>query len=247
MTVHEAAARGFARSADAYERARPGYPLAALDWLAERLGLRAGRTVVDVAAGTGKLTRLLVAKGARVVAVEPVDEMRALVAPPAQVLAGTAEDLPLPDAGADAATVAQAFHWFDGDRALAELHRVLRPGGHLALVWNRRRLEDPLQAALEELLAPVRGDVPAHRSDRWRAAFARTQRFGPLEERDFPHAQALDAGGLADRIGSISFVAAADDATRAELLARVQALVPAKGGTVTLRYLCAVQVAERRA
>ena len=95
--------------------------------LAERLRLGPGRTVVDLAAGTGKLTRELVRTGAEVIAVEPLAEMRAELPPEATALEGTAEAIPLGDGSADAVTVAQAFHWFDAEPALAEIHRVLRP------------------------------------------------------------------------------------------------------------------------
>jgi SAM-dependent methyltransferase len=243
--VHAAAANGFARAADAYERGRPDYPAGAVAWLAERLGLRPGRTVVDLAAGTGKLTRALLATGADVVAVEPVAEMRAALPAAARALDGTAEGMPLAGASADAATVAQAFHWFDGDRALAELHRVLRSGGGLGLVWNRRVLDDPVQAALHELMAPFRGDAPAHAARTWRDAFARTVLFGPLEERSFAHVQRLDAAGLADRVGSVSFIAALPAAERERVLDRARAL--AGTGRVALPYACEVSVCFRRA
>jgi SAM-dependent methyltransferase len=243
MPIHPAAAEGFSRSAAAYERGRPEYPPAAIEWLRERLDLRPGRTVVDVAAGTGKLSRPLAATGAEVIAVEPVGAMREAIGPGVRVLEGTAESLPLPDESADAATVGQAFHWFDGDVALAELHRVLRPGGGLALVWNRRRVEDPVQAALEEILAPHRGIVPSHRRERWREAFERTRLFGPFEERRFPNEQVLDAEGLADRVGSISFIAALDDPARQGVLSAVRAL--AADGPVTLPYLGEVQICRR--
>jgi len=243
--VHDAAARGFSRSADAYDRARPDYPPAAVAWLAERLGLRAGRTVVDLAAGTGKLTRLLAATGAEVLAIEPVAEMRARIDDAAaRSLDGTAEAIPLPDASADAVTVAQAFHWFDGPAALAEIHRALRPGSALALVWNRRPLEDPVHAAIERVIAPYRGDAPAHRSGAWRAAFDATTRFGPLEERTFAHSRPHDADALADRVGSTSFVAALDDGPQAEVIAAVRAL--AAEGPVELPYVCEVLVCDRR-
>ena len=172
--VHDAAALGFARSADAYDRARPEYPPDAIAWLAERMGLRAGRTVVDLAAGTGKLTRPLATTGAETIAIEPLAEMRARIGPAAaQVVDGTAEAMPLPDASADAVTVGQAFHWFDGPAALAEIHRVLRPGGTLALVWNRRPLENPVHAAIERIIAPYHRDAPRHRSGAWRAVLRR--------------------------------------------------------------------------
>ena len=243
--VHDAAARGFSRSADAYDRARPDYPAAAVAWLEERLGLRPGRTVVDLAAGTGKLTRPLAATGAEVVAIEPVAEMRARIGDAAaRSLDGTAEAVPLPDASADAVTVAQAFHWFDGPAALAEIHRVLRPGGALALVWNRRPLEDPVHAAIERIIAPYRGDAPAHRSGAWRAAFDATTLFGPLEERTFAHSRPHDADALADRVGSTSFVAALDDGPHAEVIAAVRAL--AAEGAVDVPYVCEVLVCDRR-
>jgi len=243
--VHDAAARGFSRSADAYDRARPDYPPAAVAWLAERLGLRPGRTVVDLAAGTGKLTRPLAATGAEVVAIEPVAEMRARIGDAAaRSLDGTAEAVPLPDASADAVTVAQAFHWFDGPAALAEIHRVLRPGGALALVWNRRPLEDPVHAAIERIIAPYRGDAPAHRSGAWRAAFDATTLFGPLEERTFAHSRPHDADALADRVGSTSFVAALDDGPQADVIAAVRAL--AAEGPVELPYVCEVLMCDRR-
>ena len=243
--VHEAVPRGFARSADVYDRARPEYPDAAVRFLAKRLGLRPGRRVIDLAAGTGKLTRPLHATGAEVVAVEPVAEMRARIgASAAAVLDGAAEALPLPDASADAVTVGQAFHWFDGAAALAEIHRVLRPGGAMALVWNRRPLEDPLHAAIERIVGPDRGSAPAHQSESWRAAFADTALFGPLEERTFEHAREHDADGLVDRVGSTSVVAALDAGPRTEVLAAVRAL--AADGPVQLRYVCEVFVCDRR-
>jgi SAM-dependent methyltransferase len=241
--IHPAARGGFALAADAYERGRPGYPDAAIEFLAARLRLGPGRTVVDLAAGTGKLTRPLLATGAEVVAVEPVAQMRAALPAAARAVDGTAEAIPLRAASADAVTVAQAFHWFDGDAALAEIHRVLRRGGTLALVWNRRRMDDPLNRAVEELIAPYRGHTPALRTNAWRAAFERTDLFGPLEEHDFPNDQSLDADGLVDRVASISFIASLDEAARADVLQAVRAL--AGDGRVTIHHDTEVHLTER--
>ena len=156
--IHESAARGFARAPADYERGRPDYPAEAIAWLAQALALGPGRRVLDLAAGTGKLTRALAATGAEVVAVEPVDEMRAFIE--AEALAGTAEAIPLPAAAVDAVTVGQAFHWFRGDEALAEIHRVLRPHGRLGLVWNLRDSANPFMAALSELPGTGMVSVP---------------------------------------------------------------------------------------
>ena len=238
--IHPAAAVGFARSAEAYERARPDYPPVAL----EPLRLSPDLVIVDLAAGTGKLTRLLAGSGATVIAVEPVAEMRAALPASVQVLEGTAERIPVDTASADLVTVAQAFHWFDGDAALAEIQRVLRPGGRLALVWNRRVTEDPVNRAIEAILGPHRAEVPTHRWDNWRATFERTTLFGPLEEHVFPSEQHLDADGMADRIGSISFIASLPDEERAKVLEKARAL--AAGGPVTVPYRTEVQIAERR-
>ena len=234
--IHPAAATGFARAADAYERGRPGYPPDAIDWLA---GFVDG-PVVDLAAGTGMLTRALVARGLEVVAVEPVAEMRALIGDAARVLDGTAEAIPIDDGAAGAVTVAQAFHWFDGPRALAEIARVLRPGGALALVFNRRRMEDEVHQRIQGLLAPHRGDVPAHTAGDWHEAIERSAQFQLVAERSFDNAQALDADGLVDRFGSVSFVAAAGPAVRAELHAALRDL--AAGATVALRYRTEVEI-----
>jgi SAM-dependent methyltransferase len=238
--IHPAAAVGFARSAEAYERARPDYPPVAL----EPLRLSPDLVIVDLAAGTGKLTRLLAGSGATVIAVEPVAEMRAALPASVRVHEGTAERIPLDTASADLVTVAQAFHWFDGDAALAEIHRVLRPGGRLALVWNRRVTEDPVNRAIEAILAPHRAEVPTHRWDTWRATFERTALFGPLEEHVFSSEQHLNADGMADRIGSISFIASLPDDERANVLEEARAL--AAGGPVTVPYRTEVQIAERR-
>lgn len=241
--LHPAAEQGFARAAGEYRRGRPGYPPAAIDYLAERLGLRPGRTVVDLAAGTGALTRPLLELGCEVIAVEPVAEMRAELPVEARALDGTAERIPLPDAVADAVTVAQAFHWFDGDAALAEIQRVLRPGGALALVWNRRVEDDPVNQAIEELVAPHRANTPTHRGD-WRDAFERTTLFGPLDERLFTNEHLQDADGLADRVASISFISSLPADERERVVAAAREL--AAEGPVTVPYRTEVLACDRR-
>jgi SAM-dependent methyltransferase len=240
--VHRAAAVGFARSADAYERGRPEYPEAAVRHVVGLLAPEAA--VLDLAAGTGKLTRPLLAAGLRVTAVEPVAEMRAALPAEARALEGTAEAIPLPGGSVDAVTVGQAFHWFDGDAALGEIARVLRPDGLLALLWNRRVDEDPVNQAIEELVGPYRADVPTHRGDAWRAAFERTTQFGPLAGEEFENVLEQDADGLEARVGSISFIASLEPAERAAVLERARAI--AASGPVRIPYRTEVQTCRRR-
>jgi SAM-dependent methyltransferase len=150
-----ARSRSFETVAAEYELRRPDYPEEAIGWAAGKLGLGPGARVVDVGAGTGKLTRGLVAGGFEAIAVEPgapmLEQLRAAV-PEAVALEGPAESIPLPDASVDGAFAAQAYHWFDHTRAVPELNRVIRPGGGLALLWNWWDERDPLQRELGELI-----------------------------------------------------------------------------------------------
>jgi SAM-dependent methyltransferase len=182
------------------------------------------------------------------VAVEPVAEMRerlAAVLPEVELLDGVAEDIPLEDASVDAATVGQAFHWFDGDRALAEIHRITRAGSRLAVVYNRRLLDDPVQSALEAVLAPLRGATPAHRSGQWRNAFGRTRRWTAVGETEFAHVQLLDRAGVVARVASISFIAKLPTRRRAEVLDQVRALVQDHPNQIALPYVCELLLWQR--
>ncbi len=248
MAIHDEAQRGFQAGAEAYERGRPGYPREAIEWLLTQLSLVSGRTVLDVAAGTGKLTRELVASGADVVAVEPVAAMRSVLeqaVPGTRVLDGTAEALPLGDGSVDAITVAQAFHWFDGPAALAEFHRVLRPSGRFALIWNRRLRDQPVWRAISEITEPYRRDTPAHYRGEWRHSVDSTALFAPAGELEVPLEQELDADELVDRVGSTSFIAALPDSERADVLARVRAVAARAGGSVRLGYTTEAYVYQR--
>jgi SAM-dependent methyltransferase len=239
--IHRAAAEGFSRSAEAYEKGRPRYPAEALELLLSRLP--AGAAVLDLAAGTGALTRPLLEAGLDVVAVEPVAEMRAALPPSMRALEGTAEAIPLGAEEVDAVVVGQAFHWFDGDVALPEIHRVLRPAGILALFWNRRVEEHPVNRAIDRIVDPHRAGTPTHRVDAWRAAFERTTLFTPISEHELPNEQRLDADGMEARVGSISFIAALDAPERARVLKRVREI--AGEGTVTVPYRTEVQIWRR--
>jgi SAM-dependent methyltransferase len=213
----------FDRVADVYERSRPQYAPDALAWLAERLPLR---RVLDLGAGTGKLTRQLVALGADVVAVEPGDEMRAVlhrVLPGVEALSGSAEAIPLPDASVDVVTAGQAFHWFRTSEALPEIHRVLRPGGGFAFMWNHWDDEDPLLRSLNDLVDGLRGDHPER--DVQRDELYASPLFRTDEARDFRHAEELPPEIVVERVSSVSAVSAADPGVRERALAEVRRLV----------------------
>lgn len=226
--------RKFAGAAADYDRGRPGWPRALLDLVAGALDLPAGATVVDVGAGTGKLTRLLAGRF-DVVAVEPLPEMRRLLAanlPAVRVMDGTAEALPLPDGAARAVFVAEAFHWFDGPLALAEAARVLRPGGGIVLLWNipagpvdpppppaaRRLVEDAIAAGGEP-------GGPLVARGEWRRAFAGSAFEAPAHRR-VTHEVVRDRAGLIANLLSISSVAGQATGVREALRERLTGMLP---------------------
>jgi ubiquinone/menaquinone biosynthesis C-methylase UbiE len=225
VPLHEAAAEGFGRGADDYAAGRPGYPEGVYDLLASAMGLGPGTVVVDVAAGTGKFTAGLVERGAAVVAVEPVEAMRAhLDLPGVEVRDGTAEALPVDDASADLVTAAQAFHWFDPQPALAEVARVLRPGGHLALVWNVREESVDWVAGLGRIMRDAGGGEPYdhHRSVDWEAVVNESGRFGPVRDDWFPNWFPTTVDLVLARVASTSWISALPDDEREATLQRVR-------------------------
>jgi SAM-dependent methyltransferase len=228
--------RKFGPAAEDYERGRPPWPAAAVERAAAALGLGPDSTVVDVGAGTGKLSRLLAARFGRLVAVEPLAEMRAQLAaslPHVDIREGTAERVPLADGAADAVFVGDAFHWFDGRLALAEFARVLAPAGAVALLWNvpTGPPDPPLPEPVRELVreAITRGGEPGGpRLERgeWREAFAGSA-FGELRYEQVEHESSSDRDGVIADIMSVSSIAGLPASERAELRARLDELVPA--------------------
>ncbi len=226
-------AASFARVAEAYERARPGYPLDAVRWLAGETP----RDVVDVGAGTGKLTRALAELRHRVVAVEPLPEMLEQLreaVPGIRAVAGSAESLPLGDGSADVVVCAQAFHWFDHDVAVREFARVLRPGGRVALVWNVRDERLPWVAELSDAMVGRTG------VDRGAAApIERSGLYERVERATFEHVQEVDREALRELVLSRSYCAVLSEDERAPILERVDGLFDAhaEDGVLRLPYV----------
>jgi SAM-dependent methyltransferase len=255
--VSAAAFRGVAAE---YERGRPGYPTAAIDHLSRELGLGERSRVVDLAAGTGKLTRDLAPRFEKVIAVEPLDEMRSVIErsfPAVEVVKGSAEEIPLADGSADAVFVAQAFHWFDGPRALGEISRVLRPGGGLALIWNSTPWENrdgPWFSALDDVLERSRADLSTlrrHGSGEWMRAFEGDRLFQPLASAEFENAHRASRADFLAALASRSYVASMAEAERDELLAEVERLLdrpdaPRKGDEVVMALRAYVFWTRRR-
>ena len=221
-------AESFGRAAEEYELGRPEYAEAAID----AVGLAPDSVVLDLAAGTGKLTRQLVPRFARVIAVEPLDGMRAVlerVVPEAETLSGSADAIPLEDDAVDAVFVAEAFHWFANAATLAELARVLRPRGTLAILFNHadRDFEPPLPEAFWEAYRAAAIQKPPEQtvsSGLWKAPFPGP--FEPLFEESFPNPVELDRAQVLAQASSWSMIAALPEAERSALLARLGELLP---------------------
>ncbi len=230
---------GFESGSDVYERARPTYPDEAVGLLAATAGLTGGSRVLDLAAGTGKLTRQLQARGVQCVGAEPSPTMRevfARVVPGVPMVGATAERIPLGGGTVDAVVVAQAFHWFDPEVALAEIDRVLRPGGWLALVWNERDESDPM---VNELVGISKWDVcaPYPVGMDFGVVIDRSGRFGPVRRTKFPFVQELDLAAFVEQVASRSYVQVLPDRERWALLDQVEAFGATLPRPIAMPYI----------
>jgi SAM-dependent methyltransferase len=228
--INKYAAEGFAAGAGSYAKGRPHYPPGVAEWLRDDLGLGAGTVALDLGSGTGKFLPHLCATGASVIAVEPVAQMIDRLKaqnPEVEARQGTAERIPLTDAAVDAVVCAQSFHWFATPEALAEIARVLKPGGRLGLIWNVRDERVGWVAALSRIMEPYEGDAPRYRTQAWRRLFP-AEGFGPLIERHVPHGHTgAPEDVIVDRILSVSFIAAQPAEGREEVAGHIRRLIAA--------------------
>jgi len=226
--IHPRAAVGFDRAGAAYERGRPGYPQMAVARLAQELGIGPGRAVLDLAAGTGKLTRSLTGFGANLVAVEPVAAMREQLVsavPGVRALEGSAEQIPLEDGAVDAVVVAQAFHWFQAAAAAVEIHRVLRPDGGLGVIWNSWDETVPWVARMQLLVHEHVHGAPQQDTSGWAEQLAQTGRFTALGHQTFANVVRGDLDTLLARVASVSYIAALEAPERERVLDAVRYVV----------------------
>lgn len=256
--IHETAAAGFDAAAEVYAKARPTYPADAVDWLVGHLALPHEAVVLDLAAGTGKLTVELAKRGIECIAVEPVAGMRAELAkqlPTIPVLDGTAEQIPLEHESVDAVVVAQAFHWFKFDEALREIHRVLRPGARLALLWNIRDDRVDWVHRVTEIIDPwAEGTgvgIPRHRDRAWQPAVERSPLFSKVTEARFQHGQSMSPDDLVARIESTSFISVLPQQDKDRVRTQIRELAashPELAGRERFEfpYICEVTVYARR-
>jgi SAM-dependent methyltransferase len=221
------ASSAFSSAADEYERGRPPWPPEAIELVARRFELGPESDVLDLAAGTGKLSRVL---PGRVTAVEPLDAMRAAIPPGIEAIAGTAEDIPLADVSMDAVFVADALHWFDRERAIPEIARVLRPGGGFAILWNRREWNGEVNPWLDEFGKLVQPHIEAAggfalTNVDWTGEIEATGLFDKLAEDRVEHLQRVTPDEFLALIGSWSHIANLPGEERATFLDQVRALI----------------------
>ena len=220
----------FGTAAEQYQAGRPGYPREALlQCLPE-----SANEVLDLAAGTGPLTANLLDIGLSVIAVEPLDEMRALIPAPARAIAGTAEQIPLPDESVDAVFIGQAWHWFDIPRAVAEIHRVLRPGGVIAPMWNLLDADDPVSLRLSEVAAP--DECSANMQSDEQPPFDPAGLFTAPERLIVPYALPYNRNRVHALISSVSVTIKAPAEERERILDAATNAVPE--GNFFLSWIC---------
>jgi SAM-dependent methyltransferase len=245
--LHWSAFTGYLHAADAFVKGRPGYPPEVDKWLQNVIKVNYQTVVIDLGAGTGKFTQHLIDLGAKVIAVEPVQAMldkfkarypnarypqepgfvhdpHKKYEPDLTGYLAAAESLPpqIHDHSVDVVICAHAFHWFANKEAMTEIHRVLKPGGRLVMLWNLRDTREPWVAEVAGIVSEVAGESPRFYSQKWREVFP-FGKFAPLHEHHFHH---LHKGSPEDviinRIKSISFIASKPQAEQDAVLARVR-------------------------
>lgn len=250
--IHKAALDGFANEAIAYDRGRPDYPRDAIDFVTSHFPTSG--QILDLAAGTGKFTKLILESHSSVVAVEPVEAMRktfSKILPQTKILDGTAENIPFSNETFDVVTVAQAFHWFNGEAAIREIARVLKPFGKLVLVWNRRDESVAWVSELSKIINQYEGATPRYHSGEWRKAFEKNTMFSQLNQKTFAYQHPGTIQTVVDRVISISFIAALAENEKAKIAEQTKLVLEKDSQTrsqshINFPYVTEVFIFEKR-
>lgn len=229
QSLHPSAAKGFGSGAELYQQVRPSYPQEIAIWLQDRLQIGESSTVIDLGSGTGKFLPYLIQTQAKVIAVEPVAEMLQQLQqahPTVECVQAFSDQLPLQNESVDAMVCAQSFHWFSNIETLTEMHRVLKPSGHLGLVWNQRDIQVDWVRALADEIAPFEADTPRYHSEKWKQVFENQElfRFIGLDTFQLLHRGTVEQV-VSKRLLSTSFIAAMPAQQQQELKARFEQIV----------------------
>ena len=233
-SLHPAAQKGFSSAAELYQQVRPNYPQEVVEWLQNDLELRPDSKAVDLGAGTGKFIPYLKQATANIIAVEPVTEMLEqlkIVHPDVQILQAKSEQIPLKSESIDAVVCAQSFHWFANIETLNEIHYILKPNGHLGLIWNQRDENVDWVKALADLLATLEGDTPRFHSGLWKSAFEHQFLFQLESVKVFSQIQTGTVENVVSkRLLSTSFIAAMSENEQLKLKQQFEQIVWAHTG-----------------
>ena len=212
QSLHPSAQKGFSLGAELYQQVRPNYPQEIVVWLQDRLKIGESSTVIDLGSGTGKFLPYLIQTGAKVLAVEPVNEMLKQLQqsyPDIESFQSSADSLPFKNASIDRVICAKSFHWFANQLSLSDIHRVLKRSGHLGLIWNQRDINVDWVQALADEIAPFEGDTPRYHSGRWKEVFDDQDLFklNSLQTFQLIHSGTVEQV-VSKRLLSTSFIAA---------------------------------------
>ena len=229
QSLHPSAQKGFSLGAELYQQVRPSYPQEIAVWLQDRLQIGESSTVIDLGSGTGKFLPYLIQTQAKVIAVEPVTAMREQLEQrysTVECLQTSSDQLLVKDESINAIICAQSFHWFSNIETLKEMHRVLKPSGHLGLVWNQRDIQVDWVRALADEIAPFEADTPRYHSEKWKQVFENQElfRFIGLDTFQLLHRGTVEQV-VSKRLLSTSFIAAMPAQQQQTLKARFEQIV----------------------
>lgn len=229
QSLHPAAQKGFSSAAELYQQVRPDYPQDIVNWLQDQLQLGKKSHVIDLGSGTGKFLPYLQQITSHITAIEPIQEMLAQLQhayPEIQTLQASSEHLPVTANGMDAVICAQSFHWFANIETLEQIHQVLKPSGHLALIWNQRDINVEWVKALADLIEPLEGNTPRYHSEKWKDVFEQQSLFQLENVQTFQqqHIGTVE-NVVSKRLLSTSFIAALPEQEQQQLKALFEQIV----------------------